>query len=125
MAHCSKSHGSLEPRTRQAQDLLPLRTSYPALSALRHPEKTQERDLSPQGQHSERQTGVCLLSTLSSPISPTCQTALVPSLLQCHCPSPIQKGLFWGAWVAQSVKRLTSAQVTISRLVSSSPASGF
>ena len=30
----------------------------------------------------------------------------------------------WGAWVAQSVKRLTSAQVTISRSVSSSPASG-
>ena len=30
----------------------------------------------------------------------------------------------WGAWVAQSVKRLTSAQVTISWFVSSSPASG-
>ena len=30
----------------------------------------------------------------------------------------------WGAWVAQSVKRPTSAQVTISRFVSSSPASG-
>ena len=29
-----------------------------------------------------------------------------------------------GAWVAQSVKRLTSAQVTISRFVDSSPASG-
>ena len=29
-----------------------------------------------------------------------------------------------GTWVAQSVKRLTSAQVTISRLVRSSPASG-
>ena len=29
-----------------------------------------------------------------------------------------------GAWVAQSVKRPTSAQVTISRSVSSSPASG-
>ena len=29
-----------------------------------------------------------------------------------------------GAWVAQSVKRLTSAQVMISQLVSSSPASG-
>ena len=29
-----------------------------------------------------------------------------------------------GAWVAQSVKRLTSAQVMISRSVSSSPASG-
>ena len=30
----------------------------------------------------------------------------------------------WGAWVAQSVKHLTSAQVMISRLVSLSPASG-
>ena len=30
----------------------------------------------------------------------------------------------WGAWVAQSVKRLTSAQVTILRSVSSSPTSG-
>ena len=31
---------------------------------------------------------------------------------------------FWGAWVAWLVKRPTSAQVTISRSVSSSPASG-
>ena len=30
----------------------------------------------------------------------------------------------WGAWVAQSVKRPTPAQVTISRSVSSSPVSG-
>ena len=30
----------------------------------------------------------------------------------------------WGAWVAQSVKRLTSAQVMISQFVGSSPASG-
>ena len=30
----------------------------------------------------------------------------------------------WGAWVAQSVEWLTSAQVTISQLLSSSPASG-
>ena len=30
----------------------------------------------------------------------------------------------WGAWVAQSVKRPTSAQITISRSVSSSPTSG-
>ena len=30
----------------------------------------------------------------------------------------------WGAWVAQSVERPTSAQVVISRSVSSSPASG-
>ena len=31
---------------------------------------------------------------------------------------------FWGAWVAQSVERPTSAQVTILRSASSSPASG-
>ena len=30
----------------------------------------------------------------------------------------------WGAWVAQSVKRPTSAQVMISQFVSSSPTSG-
>ena len=30
----------------------------------------------------------------------------------------------WGAWVAQSVKHLTSAQVMISQFVSSSPMSG-
>ena len=30
----------------------------------------------------------------------------------------------WGAWVAQSVERPTSAQVMISQLVSSSPTSG-
>ena len=30
----------------------------------------------------------------------------------------------WGAWVAQSVERLTLAQVMISQLVSSSPALG-
>ena len=36
----------------------------------------------------------------------------------------IRSGLFRGAWVAQSLKRLTSAQVMISRSVSSSPALG-
>ena len=36
----------------------------------------------------------------------------------------ITRAQFWGTWVAQSVKRPTSAQVTISRSVSSSPASG-
>ena len=35
-----------------------------------------------------------------------------------------QKETTWGAWVAQSVKRPTSAQVMISWFVSSSPASG-
>ena len=34
------------------------------------------------------------------------------------------KSMFRGAWVAQSVKRPTLAQVMLSRFVSSSPASG-
>ena len=36
----------------------------------------------------------------------------------------VRSKALWGAWVARSVKRLTSAQVTISWCVSSSPASG-
>ena len=35
-----------------------------------------------------------------------------------------QKLISWGAWVAQSVKRPTSAQVMISQFVGSSPTSG-
>ena len=35
-----------------------------------------------------------------------------------------QKGFQWGTWVAQLVKHPTSAQVRISRFVSSSPVSG-
>ena len=35
------------------------------------------------------------------------------------------KGYWWGAWVAKSVECLTPAQVMISQLVSSSPASGL
>ena len=38
--------------------------------------------------------------------------------------SSIKTGYYWGAWVAQLVKSLTSAQVMISQSVSSSPASG-
>ena len=32
--------------------------------------------------------------------------------------------IYWGAWVGQSVKRLTSTRVTVSQFMSSSPASG-
>ena len=46
------------------------------------------------------------------------RTTRSPSL---HC---IKNKNFWGAWLAQSVKRPTSAQVMISWFVSSSPASG-
>ena len=35
-----------------------------------------------------------------------------------------KSSLIWGAWVAQSVERPTSAQVRISEFVSLSPASG-
>ena len=37
---------------------------------------------------------------------------------------PIKNRIGWGAWVAQLIKRLASAQVMISLLVGSSPASG-
>ena len=46
------------------------------------------------------------------------------------CPSPARTlslskiNKHWGAWVAQSVERPTSAQIMISRFLSSSPASG-
>ena len=40
------------------------------------------------------------------------------------CDLPVGKRGSWGTWVAQSVKRPTSVQVTISRSVSSSPTSG-
>ena len=36
----------------------------------------------------------------------------------------LEKKKVWGAWVAQSVKHLTSAQVMISQLVGSSPTLG-
>ena len=39
-------------------------------------------------------------------------------------PTPLKRRKFWGAWVAQSVKHLTSAQVMISWVVGSSSASG-
>ena len=48
----------------------------------------------------------------------------IPSFRDLKLTREIKMGNFGGAWVAQSVKRLTSAQVMISRFVSSSPASG-
>ena len=39
-------------------------------------------------------------------------------------PREVRVNLFRGAWVAQSVKPLTSAQVIVSQFMSSSPASG-
>ena len=37
---------------------------------------------------------------------------------------PVRSKYSWGVWVAQWVKRLTSAQVMVSQFVSSNPASG-
>ena len=55
----------------------------------------------------------------------SCTSGLQPSLMswtpKLCCSSLLED---WGAWVAWSVKRPTSAQVMISRSVSSSPASG-
>ena len=54
-------------------------------------------------------------------------TLLSPSLSApppLHSVSHSKINKSWGAWVAQSVKCLTLAQVTISQSVSSSPASG-
>ena len=45
-------------------------------------------------------------------------------LLELFCLVSILKSWFWGAWVAWSVRRPTSAQVMISWSMSSSPASG-
>ena len=44
--------------------------------------------------------------------------------LQTRCKIYFKKTCFWGAWVAQSARRPTSAQVMISQSVSSSPTLG-
>ena len=46
------------------------------------------------------------------------------SLIRSLSPFSYKNPFLWGAWVAESVKRPTSAQVMISRFVSLSPASG-
>ena len=52
----------------------------------------------------------------------TCRgQAFVSALFVLTTSKPVRS---WGAWVAQSVERPTSAQVTISRFVGSSPTSG-
>ena len=46
-----------------------------------------------------------------------------PHIIQSHSPDQdFEPNPIWGAWVAQSVERPTSAQVMISQLVSSSRA---
>ena len=56
-------------------------------------------------------------------LSPALGLSLSLSALLLHTRKLKNTGC-WGAWVAQSVERPTSAQVTILRSVSSSPASG-
>ena len=48
----------------------------------------------------------------------TVQLAARPELIQ------LKKGIFWGAWVAQSGEHWTSAQVIVSRFVNWIPVSG-
>ena len=59
-------------------------------------------------------------SNLGQDLSDSKAQALLPELLGLK----IKKCVCWGAWVAQLVKRLTSAQVVISWFVGSSPVSG-
>ena len=61
------------------------------------------------------------LEPASDSVSPSLSTFM---LSLCLSVSLSKLNKHWGAWVAQSVERPTLAQVTISRSVSSSPASG-
>ena len=62
------------------------------------------------------------LEPVSDSVSPSLSAP--PSFTLCLSLSLKNKSKCWGAWVAQSVEHPTSAQVMISRSVSSSPASG-
>ena len=62
------------------------------------------------------------LEPASDSVSPSLSAP--PSFTLCLSLSLKNKSKCWGAWVAQSVEHPTSAQVMISRSVSSSPASG-
>ena len=57
-------------------------------------------------------------------ISLRVQWSILISAVLSICKSSIKSLRKWGTWVTQLVKRLTSAQVMISRFVDSSPASG-
>ena len=69
--------------------------------------------------------GACLRFSLSSCPSPRPVHALSVSISKIKKNNNKNKVRLWGAWEAQLVERLTSAQVIVSRCVSSSPASGF
>ena len=65
------------------------------------------------------------LQILKSLFSQTLIFPRHPSTSTCLQYQPLRnKRIKWGAWVAQSVEHLTSAQVMISQFVSSSPALG-
>ena len=63
--------------------------------------------------------------SVSSPLSAPSPTRSVPLSLSLLSSLSLKMNKHWGAWVAQSVERPTSAQVMISRFVSLSPASDF
>ena len=67
-------------------------------------------------------SGSVLTARSLEPASDSVSPSLSAPPLLMLCLSKINKR--WGAWVAQSVECLTSAQVVISQLVSSSPTSG-
>ena len=74
-----------------------------------------------------RDTGVLMHRATCTPMFIAALSTIAKLWKEPECPSTdewIKKLWFRGARVAQSVKRLTSAQVMISRSVSSSPASG-
>ena len=64
------------------------------------------------------------LEPVSDSVSPSLSAPPLLTLSFSLSKINIKKGHLRGAWVAQWVKRPTSAQVTISRSVSSSPTSG-
>ena len=73
--------------------------------------------------------GVASVASPSETIVITCKEGglgcLVPKATICTDYSWRLKGCrFWGTWLAQLVKHLTSVQVTISQFMGSSPASG-
>ena len=64
------------------------------------------------------------LEPASDSVSPPLSASPPFMLCLCLCLCLSLKNKHWGAWVAQSVERPTSAQAMISRFMGSSPASG-
>ena len=62
--------------------------------------------------------------SVSSPLSAPSPTRSVPLSLSLLSSLSLKMNKHWGAWVAQSAKHSTLAQVPITRFVGSSPMSG-